>query len=360
MLDVSRYLREHGIGGLKKRYKIRTKVYHDEELVVLNYEQNEKCKTDTIVMECRGLILNSTTFDVVSRSFDRFFVYDRYMHNFRDGMKAVEKIDGSLVKIYYHHGAWHPSTRGTAFAENRINGKVLFRSLIIEAIGKDFNNVCESYLPKEYTHIFELTSCHNKIICVHTSEPKLWYLMSRHNQLGTYIHIYDLPFCLYPKSFQFNSIDQCREVIEQCTDEGVVMYDMATNAPLYKIKNYKYMNLHYKRNKSNSKKKTAEVVINNDHDEYLTLFPDQEHIYRPYIQALEYIQSKKLQKHMDSLLNMDPLAFAANVSALPWRHLVYECKKKSHSGKSAIETFDSLPASERCSILVRIVNNKVD
>lgn len=64
------FLKEHGIQKLRDDFAITVKEVDD--LLVLNYNQIESPKTHPIVIECRSLILD-TGFNVVSRSFDRFF-----------------------------------------------------------------------------------------------------------------------------------------------------------------------------------------------------------------------------------------------------------------------------------------------
>jgi hypothetical protein len=70
-MQVVQYLKEHGIGKLVSEFGIKVKEY-DEGLLVLNYDLIESPKSHPIVMECRSLILDKQ-FNVVSRSFDRFF-----------------------------------------------------------------------------------------------------------------------------------------------------------------------------------------------------------------------------------------------------------------------------------------------
>jgi hypothetical protein len=49
-------------------------VFHPSlPLVTVNYDQIESPKTHPIVRECRGLVLHRQTFDLVARSFPRFF-----------------------------------------------------------------------------------------------------------------------------------------------------------------------------------------------------------------------------------------------------------------------------------------------
>ena len=70
-MKVQKYLKEHGLAKLQEEFSIKVKEY-PEGLLVLNYDQISSPKSNEITVECRALILDKD-FNVVSRSFDRFF-----------------------------------------------------------------------------------------------------------------------------------------------------------------------------------------------------------------------------------------------------------------------------------------------
>lgn len=102
------------IQDFEERYSVKVKSYDD--LYILNYRLDDnleidengvtlpdKLKHNPMVKECRSLILDKK-FDVVSRSFDRFFNYGETDHNefnFND-FKVYDKADGSLIKALFH------------------------------------------------------------------------------------------------------------------------------------------------------------------------------------------------------------------------------------------------------------------
>src|SRR4051812_14440572 len=103
-MEVIKYLKQYGLKALEEEFSIKAKIY-EEGLIVLNYDQiYSSTKAHPIVAECRGLILD-TDFNIVSRSFDRFFNLGEQPETQTDIdiSKAVcmEKIDGSLIKIYH-------------------------------------------------------------------------------------------------------------------------------------------------------------------------------------------------------------------------------------------------------------------
>lgn len=71
------FIKEHGLSALTEKLGIAVKPFitpSGDTLYLLDYNQIDSPKTDPIVCECRSLIIDSD-YNVVSRSFDRFFNY---------------------------------------------------------------------------------------------------------------------------------------------------------------------------------------------------------------------------------------------------------------------------------------------
>lgn len=72
LMEVQKYLRSgKTLKDLKSELGIIFSEY--ENLVILNYSQIDSPKFHPITMECRGLILEKDTWDIVSFPFRRFF-----------------------------------------------------------------------------------------------------------------------------------------------------------------------------------------------------------------------------------------------------------------------------------------------
>ena len=123
MLEVQKYLQTKTLENLTEELGIRCKVYEEENIVLLDYDQIESPKTHPIVRECRSLILALSDFSIVSRKFDRFFNHGEALEYYSDfsfeNAVAFEKADGSLIGVYYNPftNRWDISTRGMAKAE---------------------------------------------------------------------------------------------------------------------------------------------------------------------------------------------------------------------------------------------------
>ena len=118
-LNVQKFLRQ---GGTVDRLKAELGINVDrkDDLVLLSYDQIDSPKTDPIVMECRGLIIQDGTWDVVSMPFHRFFNHGEALEQTAsfpiEGAVAQEKVDGSLIQQFVWAGNggyhWRMSTRG--------------------------------------------------------------------------------------------------------------------------------------------------------------------------------------------------------------------------------------------------------
>ena len=98
MLEVQKYLRSgKTFDDLSADFGVKSSFHPEDPLVILNYDQIESPKTNTIVRECRALTLETTNFDVVARSFSRFFnwgeVQDEMKYfDFTNFMKKLFKM----------------------------------------------------------------------------------------------------------------------------------------------------------------------------------------------------------------------------------------------------------------------------
>ena len=178
-MKVQEYLRNkndplQALATLKEELGIRYKVYEEDGIVILDYDQIESPKTHPIVIECRSLILSYPEFDVVSRKYDRFFNYgeapDMYADFSFDDAIVMEKADGSLIGVYYNPKTdrWEISTRGMAKAEGEHLFGTTWRQKVQEAFGfkdeVDFQERCDDIFRRSSTYIFEYCSPENRIV----------------------------------------------------------------------------------------------------------------------------------------------------------------------------------------------------
>lgn len=143
------------------------KISEDDGYVLFKYSQIASDFHEEICKEARGLILDSTdNFKVVRMAFKKFFNLGEPFATTIDWDTAVatEKIDGSIMSVWYARGKWHLSTNGLIDASKA--------TLAEDSPYRNFRELFESVLPlstfenynKHRCWTFELVSPYNKIV----------------------------------------------------------------------------------------------------------------------------------------------------------------------------------------------------
>ena len=141
MLKTVEYIKEHGLENLISTFSLVanwSKRYPN--LVQLCYHQLETPKNE-LTNECRGLILDTTDdFKVISYPFYRFSDYDEDRSDKVLDLKSLkfyEKLDGSIISLYFYKGEWNISTKTMPDADGRIHTKdMIFRDYFFDVFKK--------------------------------------------------------------------------------------------------------------------------------------------------------------------------------------------------------------------------------
>lgn len=367
-MNVIEYLKSNSLDQLKADFQIKVKQYPNEGLVVLNY--NNGSPKNPIVADCRGLILGLNGYNIVSRSFDRFYNFKEYspqeQREYRQMCEstfyAMEKIDGSLIKIYHFKGEWHISTRGLAFAEGMIaSSTTTFRSAVLDALeikneAKDAENelnekfqiFCKDCkFQTDRTYICELTGKDNRIVTEYDpNKYQLWLLGVRSNRIsGEYFDSTDIqhPLINRPKIHQFKSIEAATEMCSKFKDltEGFVIYGSRHGKPLCKIKSPVYVLMHHVVDSASvdgvlSKQEICRLISTDDWPEFLSYFPQYQDTVSKYVKhceeyfdsiSKEFQQKRALMKHTN-----DFTVFQGK----PWRNLAIQAVKSNRNNLHTI------------------------
>jgi len=231
-----------------------------------------------LVQECRGLILLKDTWEVVSFPFTKFFNVNEHLAAKIDWNSAriLEKIDGSLIKVWFHND-WHVSTMSmidahdASLSEPNASYKTFF-DLFMEGFnktGKTFDD-----LNGDYTYCFELVSPFNRVV-INYKEIEIYHIFTRNNKTYQELEI-DIGI-KKPKKFCFNTMEEVFEVLKNMpySEEGFVIVDKFFNR--VKAKSHAYLAVHHLRlNGQINKKRILELILLNQHDEFLSYFPEYE------------------------------------------------------------------------------------
>lgn len=293
---------------LKRDYGIKFSLWAKngvDRLVVLNYDQINSNKILPITIECRSLVLAIGTWEIVSRSFDRFL-------NLGEGdtpsegwvntplsspsrlrnLTYHEKMDGSLIGVFVFEGEVLYRTRSVIMPEGDINGFDMTWKQRIEGCLPTDTDFYASTL-KQFTVICELICPENRVVVDYKGESRLVILAVRENSTeGEYLNaescdsLADFIGVTRPKTFTFNSVEDCVKAAAELPnlEEGYVGYNPA-GIPCVKVKSPAYVAAHHLRGEGLNEKRILDLIIINEADEYLTLFPDDEKMFKPYKEA---------------------------------------------------------------------------
>jgi hypothetical protein len=268
---------------LEDKHGICVKYHPELPIVLLDYDQINSVKTDPAVMECRGLCLHKETFEIVQKSFNRFFNFGEYeeltsQFNWND-FSAWDKIDGSMIKIRWYNDDFLITTRFSfADAECGLSSKS-WRELVLECL-----NDVQKEIIKNNSHItwvFEFCSPWNQVVKYHETNKLVLLLMTDKGKEYSQSFVDNSAYVwgfVRPKEHHFKSDEECFAYLdklneERSTDEGFVLID--SNGLRLKIKNKYYVLLHSLNGNGEmtSLKKLLPVILNGEIDEIISYFP---------------------------------------------------------------------------------------
>ena len=123
-------------------------------LTIWNYSVNTQYegKWDEITLQCRGLVTDELG-NIVARPFKKFFNMEEGKHTPTSEFDVYEKMDGSLIIVFWYDGDWVVASRGSFTSEQSVAANELFRK---------FNNI--DMLDTDATYMFELIVKWNRIV----------------------------------------------------------------------------------------------------------------------------------------------------------------------------------------------------
>lgn len=338
---VQDYIRKNGLDKLVEEFGIRTCFHPTLPLVILNYHQLDSPKTNPIACECRGLVLELDTWDLVARAFPRFFNWGEVqekMADFQWPCKATSKEDGSLGLLYYYKG-WRFNTRGS-FGEGYVNfSDITWTELFCRVIGSELNEIG---LPK-LTYIFELTSIFNKVVRLY-EEPSAYFLTAFEGENELADHIIKsirrgmINSGLNVKSPEMPSFSSAESVYQNLlkraetdpTFEGYVLNDGENR---WKIKSDTYVALHHMRGEDNlfNPKYQIPFILKGETNEVITYFPEAKESITKNQEIIDIALDSLIKlwyktKHIES-----PRDFGLEVGRKPFSSLLFTMRRGEQS-----------------------------
>jgi hypothetical protein len=349
VLRVEKFLKSKGVEAalahLAAELGIKVRRHDTLPLAILNYDQIKSPKAHRMVQECRGLVIDTDTGEVVARPFRRFFnVGERRSQVFDwEGYTATAKEDGTLIILYCYKGQWIVGTRGT-FGDGKVYSFTMtWRDLFFHAVDAHLVN---TKLDAGVTYLFELCSPYNKIVR-HYPTPVAYLIGAVYPIFGS-DRILDVHDCeeweldmmaqrlgfSRPERFHNISGDSAsaayvekRAAIDP-TWEGLVLRD--TSGRRLKLKTTTYVALHHMFDNGNVLKpsRLLDVVLNGEIDEVASKFPEIRHA----LEDVDLVVRTALRGVADLWLQVrrieDQKAFALKVKDHPLSAVLFQARKQ--------------------------------
>ena len=219
----------------------------------------------------------------------------------------LQKVDGSLCKIWCDLGQWHVSTNGTIDAwKADFKDGVTYGDLIASACGGNIANLTTDLDPT-YCYYFELTGP-NRIVINYGDTPQLWFLGRR--SMINYREDYVVPNftkvdVLLPHRFVgLRALNMCVNLTEFMTadEEGYVVVSQDKNGKMHriKIKGKEYLRLHAIRgNGALTANRVITMWQQNKLDDYQAVFPENNKYIEDVFSAVKKLAARLDKDYVD-------------------------------------------------------------
>lgn len=356
---------------LVSEYKID--VVRDGDLVSLKYNQIESPMDVPIVKQCRGMVVDTKRRIVLAWPYDKFWNLGESRADPIDWetAKVFEKLDGSLMLLYWSNGpiqpAWwqpiaryrwgkgrwsvassgHPTAGGSFGAESRTFNQAFWSTFV------DLGYRLPPPALRSITLMFELCDNPNRIVVKH-DKPRLVLHGARWLETGgefPYSWLTTAAKMLrweYVKAFPIGSVEQCvaaSEALDPMQQEGYVVVDDAFHR--VKVKSPRYVILHHMKG-SATPRRAVQLWQTGEAPELLAHFPEFAPIITPVHDRLDAIASQAVQDFYAHHKLPSRKEFALAVKALPHSSVVFKLADgDTVDSAKAIMRRHSLAALER-------------
>jgi hypothetical protein len=357
-LLVQRELR-HGKSpaDIAQQYNLEFK--ETEDLALFNYTSGTKsdCPCNT---ECRGAIIEKLTGNLKAAAFIRFWNIGepRAAQIDWDSAWATEKIDGSLVSVFYHKGRWRIATRGELDAVGGfpVSGGPYAR--FCDAI-KDLIDPFIDKLDVMKTYYFEFVSPWNRVVTRY-GEMALYLLTVRDENFDEFslIKCDEIAVALgvrRPRRLICESLNDVEAAISalRADEEGFVVVDKKFNR--VKIKKPSYLVMFKLLNNNNSSSSYVNLILKNEDEEFISYFPE----YKQAIEARRKLVVDFLNALDDAWRKYgdlpDKKAFALAVKDINCNYLLFQMWDRKDKFKTVADLFASFSFDAKKRIIMQLL-----
>lgn len=342
MLEVQKYLAGKSLADLSRELGISVYRHPTLPLVGLKYSSIDSPKVHPVVRECRGIVLDeSDGFALAAKGFSRFFNAGEVAEEFREfnwsNFSCTEKVDGSLILLFFYQGGWRVNTSGSFGLREVYGSGKTWEGLFWEVAALEAGG-----LRAGLTYVFELCTPYNKV--VRRYERPTVFLLSVFDGLREFSpRDADIEAATIgsprPETYDFESREEIAAFLlekegSDMTFEGVVVRD--DKDLRFKVKTKTYCALHHLKDNGNifNPKRLVPLVLAGEVDEVVAYLPEVR-------EAAEGVK-KTLEEHWDGLLTAwrryakigGQKDFAMSVRGEPFYDILFDMRKRYGDGQT--------------------------
>lgn len=306
---------------IREPYKL--KIVRDNGFILFKYDTVYSDFSLDIVKEARGVILKEDTLEIVCYPFTKFFNVDEENADQIDWDSATvqEKIDGSLIKVWFCDGRWRISTNGMIDAFKAPLAIDTFCKSFGELFMETFNTDYFSVMDKDCTYMFELVSPYNKIVVSYPTID-IYHIGTRNNKTGKEENV-NIGI-KHPKVYDMHTEEQTKNAANKLpyNEEGYVVVDK--NYHRVKIKSPAYVKAHRAvTSKTLNTRRVLEIIIDGEDKEFLSYFPEYKPLFNK-VSAMYGMYKKHLKEVQDIVRKISERTFSKKDFALALKETLPE------------------------------------
>jgi len=278
------YIKNNGLEALEKNYHIHIKRHKTyDNLVLLKYNQIESPLGVPVVQKCRGIILDEANdWRVVSYPYDKFF-NQQEGHAAQidwDTARVYEKLDGSIITLYWYDGEWRIASSGLPDASGEVMGTdTTFAGLFWKVWDK--LGYTTDHADKGCCYMFELMTPYNRIVVRHKTSNIVLHGCRRMSDLGELNPVVEAHHngweCVKIHPLQnWDEIIECAKTLDPMESEGYVVCDANYNR--VKLKSPQYVAVAHMKDGFTTRR-MLEIVRTNENSEFLSYYPEYTELY---------------------------------------------------------------------------------
>jgi hypothetical protein len=172
MMESTQFELLGSLTDLERKGLVRHQNHPTLPLSIWNY--TEKCQFEDswnpLLLDCRGLVIDNNTGEIVAKPFPKFFNYEQQKHIPTDDYCVYGKVDGSLGIVFSYKNQTIVATRGSFTSDQAIKAKEILDTYNIE-------------IKPGITILAEIIYPENRIVCKYNEEKLVL--------LGAYVKVDD-------------------------------------------------------------------------------------------------------------------------------------------------------------------------